>query len=262
MTGKIEPTWEEALEDEFSKAYFEKLTDFMKTEYRNGVVYPAPKNIFRAFDLCPFNKVEVVILGQDPYHGPGQANGLCFAVGENVPLPPSLQNIFKEIASDMGDRASSEEILRSADRTGDRASSEEILRSADRTGDRASSEEILRSADRSGDLSRWAEQGVLLLNATLTVRAHSAGSHQNKGWEEFTDAVIKTLSDKREHLVFMLWGNYAKAKGAHIDRTKHLVLEAAHPSPFSAHSGFFGCKHFSRANDYLIAHNKRPINWR
>ena len=246
MTGKIEPTWEEALEDEFSKAYFEKLTDFMKTEYRNGVVYPAPKNIFRAFDLCPFNKVEVVILGQDPYHGPGQANGLCFAVGENVPLPPSLQNIFKEIASDMGDRASSEE----------------ILRSADRTGDRASSEEILRSADRSGDLSRWAEQGVLLLNATLTVRAHSAGSHQNKGWEEFTDAVIKTLSDKREHLVFMLWGNYAKAKGAHIDRTKHLVLEAAHPSPFSAHSGFFGCKHFSRANDYLIAHNKRPINWR
>ncbi len=229
MNVKIEPTWKEALENEFSKEYFEQLTAFVKDEYKRGAVYPAPKNIFRAFDLCPFDKVEVVIIGQDPYHGPGQANGLCFAVGEGIPLPPSLQNIYKEIASDMGDRAQSEEVL--------------------------------RSAGRSGDLSRWAEQGVLLLNATLTVRAHSAGSHQNKGWEEFTDAVIKALSDKREHLVFMLWGNYAKAKGAHIDRTKHLVLEAAHPSPFSAHSGFFGCKHFSRANDYLIAHNKRSIDW-
>ncbi len=229
MNVKIEPTWKEALENEFSKEYFEQLTAFVKDEYKRGAVYPAPKNIFRAFDLCPFDKVEVVIIGQDPYHGPGQANGLCFAVGEGIPLPPSLQNIYKEIASDMGDRAQSEEVL--------------------------------RSAGRSGDLSRWAEQGVLLLNATLTVRAHSAGSHQNKGWEEFTDAVIKTLSDKREHLVFMLWGNYAKAKGAHIDRSKHLVLEAAHPSPFSAHSGFFGCKHFSRTNNYLIAHNKKPIDW-
>lgn len=221
MNVKIEQTWKDALSDEFSKQYFDELTKFVKDEYKKDVIYPAPKNVFRAFDLCPFDKVEVVILGQDPYHGPGQANGLCFAVGEQVPLPPSLQNIFKEIESDLGKPL----------------------------------------IHRDGDLSRWAEQGVLLLNATLTVRAHTAGSHQNKGWEEFTDAAVRALSEKRENLVFMLWGNYAKAKGAHINRSKHLVLEAAHPSPFSAHNGFFGSKHFSKANNYLISHHKKPIDW-
>ena len=222
MDVTIEPTWKEAPQDEFSKEYFEKLTSFVKEEYRKGAVYPAPKNIFRAFDLCPFSAVKVVVLGQDPYHGPGQANGLCFAVGKDVPLPPSLQNIFKELESDLGKPLE----------------------------------------HRTGDLERWAKQGVLLLNATLTVRAREAGSHQEEGWEHFTDAVIRALSDRREHLVFMLWGNYAKAKGAHIDRSKHLVLEAAHPSPFSAHSGFFGCKHFSRANAYLKEHGEDPIDWR
>lgn len=218
---KIEDSWKEQLSGEFEKKYFADLTDFVKKEYQEGAVYPAPKNIFRAFDLCPFDKVKVVILGQDPYHGPGQANGLCFAVNEGVSLPPSLQNIFKEIENDLG-----------------------------------------RPLEhRSGDLSRWAEQGVLLLNATLTVRARTAGSHQNKGWEAFTDAVIHTLSKNRENLVFMLWGNYAKAKGAHIDRSKHLVLEAPHPSPFSAASGFFDCKHFSKANAYLKAHNEKEIDW-
>ncbi len=222
MTVKIEPSWESALQDEFSKEYFKKLTAFVKEEYQEGSVYPAPQNIFRAFDLCPFDKVKVVILGQDPYHGAGQANGLSFAVNDGVATPPSLQNIFKEIASDWEGRT---------------------------------------LPKRDGDLSRWAEQGVLLLNATLTVRARTAGSHQGKGWEEFTDAVIRTLSENREHLVFLLWGNYAKAKGAHIDRARHLVLTAPHPSPFSAASGFFGCKHFSKANDYLIAHGEAPIDW-
>ena len=198
-----------------------ELADFVRTEYKAAPVYPPPKNIFRAFDLCPFEEVKVVVLGQDPYHGPGQANGLCFAVGEEVKLPPSLQNIYKEIEQEFG--------------------------------------EPMRN--RSGDLSRWATQGVLLLNATLTVRAHAAGSHQGKGWEEFTDAAVRALSAEREHLVFMLWGNYAKAKGAHIDRTKHLVLEAAHPSPFSAYRGFFGCNHFKKANEYLVAHGKPPIDW-
>ncbi|MDO8566785.1 MAG: uracil-DNA glycosylase [bacterium] len=229
MTVKIEPSWAEKLKGEFEKEYFAELTAFVKKEYQEGTVYPAPKNIFRAFDLCPFNKVKVVILGQDPYHGARQANGLAFAVEDSQAIPPSLQNIFKELANDLRDRARSEEVL--------------------------------RPAGRSGDLTRWAEQGVLLLNATLTVRAHSAGSHQGKGWEQFTDAVIKILSDEREHLVFMLWGNYAKQKGAHIDRSKHLVLEAPHPSPFSAASGFFGCKHFSKANEYLISHNENPIDW-
>ncbi|KKW46456.1 MAG: Uracil-DNA glycosylase, partial [Parcubacteria group bacterium GW2011_GWB1_57_6] len=202
-----------------------------------GTVYPAPKNIFRAFELCPVGSVKVVILGQDPYHGTGQANGLCFAVNEGVPLPPSLQNIFKELESDLGESVENKK------------------------GDRAQSEEVLRPAGRTGDLTRWARQGVLLLNATLTVRAASAGSHQGKGWELFTDAAIRALSDCREHLVFMLWGNYAKQKGAHIDRNKHLVLEAPHPSPFSAANGFFGCKHFSKANEYLVAHGKTPIDW-
>ncbi len=226
MEVKIESSWKEKLKGEFEQEYFAELARFVKEEYQNGAVYPAPKNIFRAFDLCPFDKVKVVILGQDPYHGDGQANGLAFAVGEQTPVPPSLQNIFKEIATDLGP----------------------VLKSNFNT-------------ERSGDLSRWAEQGVLLLNATLTVRAHAAGSHQKKGWEQFTDAVIRALADEREHLVFILWGNYAKQKGAHIDRTKHLVIEAPHPSPLSAHAGFFGCKHFSKANSYLITHGHTPIDW-
>lgn len=217
----IDPSWKEALGNEFEQPYFKELAAFVKEEYQNKAVYPPPKAIFRAFDLCPFDEVKVVILGQDPYHGKGQANGLSFAVNDEVRLPPSLQNIFKEIEADFGKPIQ----------------------------------------NRSGDLSRWAKQGVLLLNATLTVQAHLAGSHQGKGWELFTDAAIKALSEKREHLVFMLWGNYAKAKGAHIHREKHLVLESAHPSPFSAHSGFFGNKHFSRANEYLEAHGQTPINW-
>ncbi|NCN52398.1 uracil-DNA glycosylase [Candidatus Parcubacteria bacterium] len=221
MDIKIHPSWKEQLSDEFEKPYFKELTDFIKGAYQNEVVYPAPAHIFRAFELCPFENVKVVILGQDPYHGEGQANGLCFAVGEDQKLPPSLKNIFKEIESDFGKPL----------------------------------------ANRSGDLARWAEQGVLLLNATLTVRAHLPGSHQGKGWEQFTDAVVKVLSEKRENLVFLLWGNYAKAKGAHIDREKHLVLESAHPSPFSAYGGFFGNTHFSQTNDYLIKQGKDPIDW-
>ncbi len=220
MEVKIEASWKEALQDEFGKDYFAKLTSFVKDEYKKGAVYPPPKNIFRAFDLTPFNKVKVVILGQDPYHGVGQANGLCFAVGEGVALPPSLQNIFKEIEQDTGP-----------------------------------------VKHKTGDLERWAKQGVLLLNATLTVRARTAGSHQGKGWEEFTDAAIKTLSEEREHLVFILWGNYAKAKGAHIDRTKHLVIESPHPSPFSAYSGFFGSKPFSKTNAYLKKQGLEEIDW-
>lgn len=221
MNVKIEPSWAEHLRGEFEKSYFAELAEFVRKEYQDGAVYPAPKNIFRAFDLCPFEQVKVVILGQDPYHGKGQANGLAFAVNQEETVPPSLKNIFKEIGSDLG-------------------------KPLVHTG---------------GDLSRWAKQGVLLLNATLTVRAGQAGSHQSRGWELFTDAVIKALSEEREHFVFMLWGNYAKAKGAHIDRSKHLVLEAAHPSPFSAASGFFGCRHFSKANAYLAEHGEKPIDW-
>lgn len=221
MRVKIDPSWQKHLAEEFEKPYFTQLATFVKKEYQEEKVYPPPKNIFRAFELCPFDNVKVVILGQDPYHGDRQANGLAFAVGETTAVPPSLQNIFKEIVSDIG--------------------------------------KPLVHTD--GDLSRWAKQGVLLLNATLTVRAHQAGSHQERGWELFTDAAIRALSDEREHLVFMLWGNYAKAKGAHIDRSKHLVLEAPHPSPFSAASGFFGCKHFSRANDYLVSRAESPIDW-
>ncbi|MDP1707241.1 MAG: uracil-DNA glycosylase [bacterium] len=234
MNVKIEPSWAKHLKGEFEKEYFADLTAFVKEEYKKGSVYPAPKDIFRAFNLCPFDKVKVVILGQDPYHGVKQANGLAFAVEDSQAVPPSLQNIYKEIQADLG-------------------------------------LPCVASA-KQGDLSRWAKQGVLLLNATLTVRAHQAGSHQDKGWEEFTDAVIRALSEEREYLVFMLWGNYAKQKGAHIDPssakatgghgdTKHLVLEAPHPSPFSAASGFFGCKHFSKANDYLIKNGQTPIDW-
>ncbi|MHB8660630.1 MAG: uracil-DNA glycosylase [Minisyncoccota bacterium] len=221
MNVTIDPSWKKHLAGEFEQPYFAELAAFVKDEYKNEIVYPPPKYIFRAFDLCPFEKVKVVILGQDPYHGARQANGLCFAVGEDVAIPPSLQNIFKEIGSDFGKPL----------------------------------------VHQSGDLSRWAEQGVLLLNATLTVRARMAGSHQGRGWELFTDAAVRALSEERGHLVFMLWGNYAKQKGAHIDRSRHLVLEAVHPSPFSAASGFFGCKHFSKANDYLAAHDETPIDW-
>jgi uracil-DNA glycosylase len=217
----MEASWKEVLKDEFGQEYFKQLRGFVKSEYQHAIVYPPPKHIFRAFELCPFEKVEVVILGQDPYHGPKQANGLCFAVSEGVNLPPSLQNIFKEIESDLGEKL----------------------------------------IHRTGDLERWAKQGVLLLNATLTVRAHSAGSHQGKGWEQFTDLVIRTLSDKKENLVFILWGNYAKSKGAMIDWSKHEIIESAHPSPFSAAHGFFGSKPFSRTNQYLVAHSKKPIDW-
>lgn len=220
MDIKLEPSWKEALQEEFEKDYFIELAAFVRTEYESTTVYPPPKCIFRAFELTPFDRVKVVIVGQDPYHGPRQANGLCFAVGEGVPLPPSLQNIYKEIESDIG-----------------------------------------QAPRRSGDLERWATQGVLLLNATLTVRARLPGSHQHKGWEQFTDAVLRVLSEKREGLVFILWGNYAKAKGAHIDRTKHLVIESAHPSPFSAYSGFFGSRPFSKANEYLEKHGQKPIDW-
>lgn len=221
MDVKIEPSWKQALGAEFDQAYFQELTTFVKAEYQAGAVYPPPKFIFRAFELTPFDRVKVVILGQDPYHGDGQANGLSFAVQPGVPLPPSLQNIYKEIKSDLGEPTHC-------------------------TG---------------GDLSSWAEQGVLLLNATLTVRAHMAGSHQKRGWEQFTDAVIRTLSDKKENLVFILWGAYAQKKGQVIDATKHLVLRSAHPSPLSAYNGFFGSRPFSKTNLYLFEHGEEPIAW-
>ncbi|OHB18897.1 MAG: uracil-DNA glycosylase [Parcubacteria group bacterium RIFCSPHIGHO2_01_FULL_56_18] len=217
---KIGGGWKEKLEDQFGETYFKELTDFVREEYTKSTIYPEPKNIFRAFDLAPFNEVKVVILGQDPYHGHGQANGLCFAVNPGVRPPPSLQNIFKELESDLG-----------------------------------------HPVNHDTDLSRWAKQGVLLLNATLTVRASSAGSHQGKGWEQFTDAAIKKLNDEREGIVYILWGNYARQKGAHIDRTKNLVIESAHPSPFSAANGFFGSKPFSKTNKYLEEHGKTPIEW-
>jgi uracil-DNA glycosylase len=218
---KLEKSWKIALEKEFEKPYFKELSSFVRTEYKSGKVYPPPKDIFRAFDLCPFDKVKVVILGQDPYHGARQANGLSFAVHEGIPLPPSLKNMYKEIENDLG-----------------------IV------------------PEKNGDLSRWAKQGVLLLNATLTVRAASPGSHQKKGWEEFTDAAIRALSDQRENLVFILWGNYARQKGKVIDRTKHYVIESAHPSPFSADNGFFGSKPFSKANKYLKSHGEKEIDWK
>lgn len=217
---KIEESWKEKLKEEFEQEYFKQLSDFVREEYKRTTVYPHPKNVFRAFDETPFKQVKVVILGQDPYHGEGQANGLCFAVNPGVRPPPSLQNIFKELEADLG-----------------------------------------HPVDRDPDLSRWAKQGVLLLNATLTVNAKTPGSHQGRGWEQFTDAAIKKLNDERENLVFILWGNYAKQKGAHIDRTKHLVIESAHPSPFSAHSGFFGSRPFSKTNAYLVSHGLQPVGW-
>lgn len=217
---RLEKSWKEVLKDEFEKTYFKELSSFVRSEYTKSKIFPPPKDMFRAFDLCPFDMVKVVILGQDPYHGQGQANGLSFAVNTGVTLPPSLKNIFKEIEGDIG---------------------------------------ILPKED--GDLTRWAEQGVLLLNATLTVKMGSPGSHQGKGWELFTDAVIKALSEKRQNLVFILWGNYARNKGVVIDRNKHLVIESPHPSPFSAHNGFFGSKPFSKTNVYLKKHGIEEIDW-
>lgn len=220
MDVKMEPSWKTRLAGEFEKDYFVKLTDFVRQEYRQATVYPSGPNIFNAFTHCPFDRVKVVIIGQDPYHEPGQAHGLCFSVQDGTPFPPSLQNIFKEITDDLG-----------------------------------------RPRPTSGDLTRWADQGVLLLNATLTVRAHRAGSHQGHGWETFTDAAIRCLNAERQHLVYMLWGAYAQKKGASIDTSRNLVLTSPHPSPLSAHRGFFGNRHFSRANDYLVALGESPIDW-
>lgn len=217
---RIDESWRKHLSREFEKPYFGDLRAFVRDEYQRGAIFPPAAQIFRAFDECPFDAVKAVILGQDPYHGAGQANGLCFAVNAGVSPPPSLRNMFQEIEADLGHPVS-----------------------------------------RDPDLSRWARQGVLLLNATLTVRSGQAGSHQNKGWEQFTDAAIHALAREREGLVFLLWGSYARRKGAGIDRTKHLVLECAHPSPLSAHNGFFGCRHFSKANAYLTAHGAEPIDW-
>lgn len=220
MDVKIESSWKEKLQSEFDKDYFEKLTEFVRNEYRICTVYPPGRLIFNAFDQCPFDKLKVVILGQDPYHEPGQANGLCFSVNDGVFFPPSLQNIFKEVESDLGIASPS-----------------------------------------TGNLMRWAQQGVLLLNATLTVRAHAAGSHQGKGWETFTDAVIHRVAEEKNNVVFILWGSYAQHKGGFIDPRRHLILKSPHPSPLSAHRGFFGNRHFSKTNEYLINTGQTPIEW-
>lgn len=220
MDVKIESGWKEQLQQEFEKPYFKELTEFVRSEYTSQRIYPPAKLIFNAFDQCPFDQVKVVILGQDPYHGPGQAHGLCFSVNDGVDFPPSLRNIFKEIHDDTGAQIPS-----------------------------------------SGNLERWAKQGVLLLNATLTVRAALAGSHQKKGWETFTDAVIRLVAEKKENLVFILWGNYAISKGEFIDPNKHLILKSVHPSPLSASRGFFGNHQFSTANKYLMEHGKDSVKW-
>ena len=220
MDVKIDSSWKSRLANEFNAPYFEQLTNFVRDAYTHHQIFPPAKLIFNAFDLCPFDKVKVVIIGQDPYHGLGQAHGLSFSVNDDIPLPPSLKNIYQEIRSDLGIQPLSH-----------------------------------------GNLERWAKQGVLLLNATLTVQADLAGSHQKKGWETFTDSAIKAVANEKEHVVFLLWGNYAQQKAQYIDRTKHLVLTAVHPSPLSAHRGFFGCKHFSQANQYLKEHGLEPINW-
>ena len=220
MDVKIEQSWKDALSHEFDKDYFVKLTDFVRGEYLSGrAVYPAPQNIFNAFNLCPLDRVRVVIIGQDPYHEPGQAHGLCFSVLPPTPVPPSLVNIYKEIESDLG-----------------------------------------RKSITNGDLTNWANQGVLLLNATLTVRAHAAASHAGRGWEEFTDAVIRAVG-ARDNIVYMLWGSFAQKKAAFVNPDRNLILKSAHPSPLSAYRGFFGNKHFSRANEYLIQHGFLPIDW-
>ena len=220
MEVNIGDSWKRRLQPEFDKPYFYNLTNFVKEEYSKHTIYPPGKFIFHAFNTCPFDKVKVVIIGQDPYREPGQYYGLCFSVLDGVPFPPSLLNIFKEIENDLG-----------------------------------------KPMPKSGRLERWADQGVLLINAILTVRAHQAGSHRGKGWEEFTDAVIKILNDEKENIVFMLWGSYAQRKGAFIDRNRHCVLTAAHPSPLSADRGFFGCKHFSKANQYFKSKGISEIEW-
>ncbi|MDD4027372.1 MAG: uracil-DNA glycosylase [Candidatus Shapirobacteria bacterium] len=221
MDVKIEESWKKVLQKEFDEKYFADLVEFVKDEYKKSTVYPPAKFIFNAFELTPFDKVKVVILGQDPYHGENQANGLAFSVNDEVKMPPSLINIYKEIEKDLRQK----------------------------------------SINKNGNLENWAKQGVLMLNATLTVKANMAGSHQKKGWEDFTDAVIKILSEQKENLVFILWGNYAQKKGSVIDESKHLVIKSAHPSPLSAHNGFFGSKPFSQTNTYLIFKDKEPINW-
>lgn len=220
MSVRIEESWKRRLESEFKKDYFQDLISFVKSEYASKYIYPPGSRIFNAFDHCSFNDVKVVIVGQDPYHGPGQANGLCFSVADGIRHPPSLQNIFKEIKDDLG-----------------------------------------QPVPQSGNLERWADQGVLLLNATLTVEARKAGSHQNKGWEQFTDEVLRVVSEEKENVVFLLWGAYAQRKGSIVNANNHLVLKAPHPSPFSAHSGFFGCKHFSKTNQYLSSKGLTPISW-
>ena len=220
MDVRIEQSWKERLADEFGKPYFAQLTSAVRQEYTNGKCYPPGHLIFNAFDLCPVEQVKVVIIGQDPYHEPGQAHGLSFSVQDGVPFPPSLQNIFKEIEMDLG-----------------------------------------TPVPATGNLERWARQGVLLLNATLTVRAHQAGSHQRHGWEQFTDAAIRELSQRRQGIVFLLWGSYAIAKRKLIDPIYHHILTAPHPSPLSAYRGFFGCRHFSQTNNLLIQQGLQPIDW-
>jgi len=220
MEVKIAESWKNKLQPEFEKDYFKQLVEFVKNEYTSYKVFPKGRQIFSAFDFCSFDDLKVVIIGQDPYHGDGQANGLCFSVSDGIKMPPSLKNIFKEIKDDLG-----------------------------------------KDFPSSGNLDRWAKQGVLLLNATLTVRSQSPGSHQNKGWEEFTDAVIKTISKEKEDVVFLLWGAYAQRKGEIIDANKHKILSSAHPSPFAANRGFFGNKHFSQANSYLTQKGLKPIDW-
>lgn len=220
MDVKIEAGWKQVLQPEFDKPYFETLTSFVRSEYQSNTIYPPASQIFNAFDLCPFEQTKVVILGQDPYHGPNQAHGLCFSVNKGIKMPPSLVNIYKELHQDLGIEIPSH-----------------------------------------GNLEHWARQGVLLLNATLTVQAHQAGSHQKKGWEQFTDAVIKTAAEQLNQVVFLLWGAYAQKKAQLIDANKHLILQSVHPSPLSAHRGFFGNKHFSTTNDYLTANGKEAIRW-
>lgn len=220
MDVRVAEDWKEILQGEFDKPYFEELTRFVRSEYAAGQIFPAGRNIFRAFDKCPFETLKVVVIGQDPYHGVGQANGLCFSVNDGVPFPPSLQNIFQEIRDDVGAPVPS-----------------------------------------SGNLDRWAEQGVLLLNSVLTVRAHQAASHAGRGWEQFTDAVVRIIAERKQELVYMLWGSYAQRKGQMADPSRNLILKSVHPSPLSVYRGFFGCRHFSQANAYLESVGKPPIVW-
>ena len=220
MDVRIADDWKALLADEFDKPYFRSLVEFVRSEYASTTIYPKGGNIFRAFDKCPVDKLKVVIIGQDPYHGEGQANGLCFSVAQGVPFPPSLQNIFKEVNSDTG-----------------------------------------AAIPTSGELDRWAEQGVLLLNSVLTVRAHQAASHAGRGLEQFTDAVVRAIAQNKSGIVYMLWGSYAQKKGAIASAASNLILKSVHPSPLSSYRGFFGCRHFSKANQYLVEQGKEPIVW-